>query len=408
MTGRGLHHIIAVWYVSVALLNLLANAEVSKKNFNPENLETVNACDMEEHVPGMGLLRKGKDSGYNISKNKATLCQKNLLQYPAWIHERPPPATVGKPTKVAMDDSSSDTEYLNITDGGRKIKEGSSEDEYYSRYFVLTRSGYEYEGSKLALESIFSSIQLKRSQRVEKNDGNQANKSFENSSNNGLTSSKLLLQSQRTVFPPDTRVMVNNTKEYPYSAIGRIGTGCTGTFVGPRHILTAGHCVFNRLFKAWQKNLDFRRAKTCDPNGGFYYKWKYAIITYGWKLLGLATYDYAMIVVEEPSPVWLQIGWKKPMPRYVVNINGYPGDKPGRCLWHSDCRFMWKSSLQLGYTCDTYNGMSGSSVYTEFKGSGQKVMYCIHTYGSGFSGYNKCTRITEPRFRQLKYWISKY
>lgn len=43
----------------------------------------------------------------------------------------------------------------------------------------------------------------------------------------------------------DDRVLINCTEMagYPWVTTVRVSTGCSGFMVGPRHVLTAGHCV---------------------------------------------------------------------------------------------------------------------------------------------------------------------
>lgn len=410
---------------SLLSLSVLGNAIGAEKKHDPEKENILNSgMDWKEENGLLGSLREGemhyllgdsedkdvwvrknakKKGGDAVTTNTHSRHENKFgstLDQPDTYEKTPPPDTAGNPTKVEFDtstnaDNSFDVALFNIID--QNFLDGSVKDEEYSQFFVLTRSGYEYQGSPAMLESIFLALRLQRGSLGE--DIDQMNKD--------IVDKDLVDQLLKTIFPPDTRTKVTNTQEFPYSAIGRVGSGCTGTFIGPRHILTAGHCVYNTIFKKWQKNLNFQRGKNCDPNKGTYHSWKYAITTVGWKLFGWAAYDYALIVVDEPSPVWMDIGWKKPMPQFTVNINGYPGDKSGMCMWKSSCKIMWQSNKRLGYTCDTYNGMSGSSVYAEVDGS-QKVVYCVHAYGRRFSGYNKCTRITESRFELLKYWIDTY
>jgi V8-like Glu-specific endopeptidase len=105
---------------------------------------------------------------------------------------------------------------------------------------------------------------------------------------------------------------------------------------------------------------------------------------------------------------WMGYGWKKPMPYYNVNINGYPGDKPAGTMWHAYCRLAFITTFRLYYPCDTYNGMSGSSVYVYFKKSKKRIIYGIHAYGNGGFGFNGGTRIRKAVFKNLKKWKSQY
>ncbi|UJR18025.1 hypothetical protein I4U23_004926 [Adineta vaga] len=69
----------------------------------------------------------------------------------------------------------------------------------------------------------------------------------------------------KNVFGIDKQTPVTS-KNYPWRAIGKLSTGCTGTLVGPNLVLTAAHCIIDPKTQALVNYAFFFYANMIDGN----------------------------------------------------------------------------------------------------------------------------------------------
>mgnify|MGYP000724043278 CR=1 FL=1 len=194
--------------------------------------------------------------------------------------------------------------------------------------------------------------------------------------------------SSRTVFGPDNRYVFYDTS-YPFSTTGKIETQkgvCAGTMVGPRHVLTASHCI--------QWNGDNTtgwvrfRPMAYDNLSPFGEAW--GTLTYSYRKVpgpGLTNsevaFDFVVVVLDRymgnstgyMGSQTYTTGWNNGA--YWANV-GYPGAVGGgtRPAFQNGCSITsavnqcWSSwcSLQLLSQCDSTPGNSGGPLWANFNG----------------------------------------
>ena len=217
---------------------------------------------------------------------------------------------------------------------------------------------------------------------------------------------------KRRVFRPDTRRKVSPVNRYPYTAIGRIQCGCTGTLIARRTVLTAARCLYQRR-TGWNRRFNFQQAKDCNPDQGAALNWTRAIVYRAWTRRELSQHDIGLIILACPSVSFMPIGYtnRKALKRSTVYNAGYQCDKPNLCLWRTSCRitgFSGRGPTQLRHQCDTRCSI-GSPLYQYQRRRGsrrRRVIYGIHV--SSRRTYNRATRMTRRHVRTMRRWIRRF
>ena len=221
------------------------------------------------------------------------------------------------------------------------------------------------------------------------------------------------------VFGHDDRKRVTATRSYPWRTICKLeitaangrSFGCSGALIGPRTVLTNGHCVYMHDHGGWARRIRVSpgMSGSARPYGyadsSFYHSVK------GWTQSRSSNYDYAVIVLPSNKKLGNSVGWMGlanlsffSLMGLRVNNSGYPGDKPFGTQWWNANNVLAVTSRRVYYRLDTYNGQSGSPVWRYRNGK----RHIIAVHNTGGAVFNGSVRIVKPVFNNLVKWKNAY
>ncbi len=216
---------------------------------------------------------------------------------------------------------------------------------------------------------------------------------------------------EEMVFADDDRKQVMLTTTFPWRCIcalmitasdGSRWVG-SGWLAGPRLVVTAGHCVYLQGHGGWARQVEVYPGRNgADTSLGAFTSTELRSVT-GWTDQKSALFDYGAIILPKlPGLGWFAYGVydTADLNNLIVNVFGYPADKPLGTLWGTSRRLQQVIPQKLVYNLSTYGGQSGCPVFD--KNGEQRTVLGIHNYGD-FSG-NSATRITDAVFDDIEAW----
>jgi V8-like Glu-specific endopeptidase/tetratricopeptide (TPR) repeat protein len=228
----------------------------------------------------------------------------------------------------------------------------------------------------------------------------------------------------------DLRYRISMPSQWPYSMQGQLvmtfpnGTNYVGSgiLVGPHHVLTAGHNLYDTRSRRWATKVLFAPGRNEED-------YPYANCRGGVLLCASEwvnnprerdKYDFGMVILD--SAVGRYTGWSGLLSvppllleKWNVSVTGYPSDKGyGH---HVACQ-MWTmkhpikkvSEEQLFYEIDTHEGQSGGAIWGEWPGYEGYYTVGIHTGEDLISGepLNQGIRLSSTKFDRIIKWIKSY
>jgi V8-like Glu-specific endopeptidase len=164
----------------------------------------------------------------------------------------------------------------------------------------------------------------------------------------------------------------------------------TGWFVGPRTVITAGHCVFDPVeLGGWAKKITV----TPGRNGSALPFPSEASAEFSttdlWQKDQNPDFDYGVIHLKtylgaKVGAFGVAVLPDAELQNRLVNVSGYPTEPgDGQLQYFHASRVKATTGRRVFYDVDTVGGQSGSPVWAYLDDSKDPIVVAIHAYGIG-------------------------
>jgi glutamyl endopeptidase len=203
-----------------------------------------------------------------------------------------------------------------------------------------------------------------------------------------------------TVLGSDERVRISETDKLPWRMIAALSLipqppllssfiG-TGWFIGPKTLLTAGHCVYSKTdFGGWIGSIKVSPGRNGDKFPfKTYTATRFSALTV-WQESADPDFDIGCIHLDQA--VGQDVGYFKVASRSdadlensLLNVSGYPADRGnGTQQYFHVNRVLLTAARRIYYDIDTYGGQSGSPVWYQAGRNDPPLAVAVHAYGVG-------------------------